>query len=132
MHEGVYHKVLRVSIVAIVFVLIFDSGIITPLSKELSDNTINYLASGIGVVASVPPNELNEITAELTAKEQELNQREANLATREIATRDFGEERDISIYVLSTIIFILTVLIVLNYAMDWLRVKELYRERKAH
>lgn len=107
------------------FVLLFDSGFILPITKQLSDNTIQYVASsGTGVFVSVAPTELNQITAEITAREQELNAREAALTEREIGARDFGGEEvpDYSTYILSTILFVLTVLILLNYALDWIRV----------
>lgn len=127
MAHGRYHKLLRVSAVLTAVVMIFDGGFIAPVTKELSNNTWNYLAQSIGVFAGVPENEINVITKELTEREQALNEREANLAEREIDARDYGTgNRDISLYVLSAILFILTVLILLNYAMDWLRVKHLY------
>ncbi len=130
--ESRYHKFLRVSQFLVAVVLIFDSGFLLPLTKELSNGTINYLANTIGIGASVAPNELNVITAELTAREQAINAREAALAEREIAARDFGDETDLSVYILSAILLILTILIVLNYAMDFIRVRNLYHERKAH
>jgi hypothetical protein len=132
MAKSGYHKLLRVSILLVALLLVFDSGLVMPITEELSDGTINYVANSIGIFAGVPENELNVITAELTARERELDGREAELAEREIASRDFGNERDLSVYVLSIILFILTVLIVLNYAMDWIRVRNLYHERKAH
>lgn len=130
--ESRYHKFLRVSHILVAFVLVFDSGILLPVTEEVSSGAFNYVASSIGMFASVPENELNVITAELSAREQALNAREAELAEREIASRDFGDETDLSVYILSAILFILTILIMLNYAMDWLRVKQLYHEREAH
>ena len=131
-----YHKLLRVSAIVILAVLIFDGGFFSPITKQLSDNTINYLASvhsGSGVTISVAPTELNQITAELTQRERELDEREAALAGREIENRDFSspvDKPDYSIYILSTILFILTVLIVLNYALDWARVRRMNYEEK--
>jgi hypothetical protein len=106
--------------------LIFDSGLISPVTRQLSNNTINYLAStGSGVFASVPANEYNTLSAQLAEQQRILDAREALLREREIATRSFGEQSDIdySTYILSTILFIIIVLLVLNYAMDWARVR---------
>lgn len=124
MEVSLYHSVLRVTLVVLAGVLVFDGGFISPLTKKLSDNTIQYLASGmVGVVASVPQNELNEFTAELTARERALDAREAVVSEREIAARDFGggEPTDYSTYVLSIILFMLTTLILFNYYLDWRR-----------
>lgn len=108
-------------------VLIFDGGFISPVSKELSNNTLSYLASSIGIYAAVEPNEINQLSAELNAREQALTE-------REIAARSFGEngaQTDYSTYILSSILFVLTVLIVLNYLMDWARVRRLRYEEQA-
>ncbi len=132
MEQSRYHKFLRVSALIIAFILVFDGGFISPLTKQLSDNTVNYLANSIGISASVHPNELNVITAEFTAREKALDAREAGLADREIKTRDFGQNSvDYSTYILSTILFILLVLILLNYALDWAHYRHLRHERKA-
>lgn len=130
MEQSRYHKLLRVGMVVVAIVLVFDGGFVLPVSKQLSDGTIQYLANTIGIFASVPQNEINVITAELTARERALDEREAALSEREIGPRSFEDTTDISQYILSTILFILTVLIVLNYAMDYLRVRNSYHERK--
>ncbi len=117
-----YHSTLRVSLLVTAFVLVFDSGIVSPLTKQLSDNTMLYLAQSAGVFAQIEPNEYNTITAELTKREAELAAREAEL--REIGARDFGDEpTDYSTYILAAILFILTVLITLNYVLDWRRAR---------
>ena len=130
-----YHSFLRVFAVVFALLLLFDGGFVIPVTKQLSDNTLAYLASvGSSVSATVEPTELNIYTAELTQKEQALNAREADLEAREIAARDFGtgDTRDYSTYILSIILFILTTLIVVNYVMDWMRVKQnLYAKKVA-
>lgn len=128
-----YHRVLRVSAFVIAFVLMFESGILSPVSKELADNAIMYVASSVtGVYASIAPTELNTITAALTAKQKELDNREALLNARTIAGRDFSSNsgNSTTTYILSLILFILTVLILLNYAMDWSRMRSLNHERQ--
>lgn len=133
MGETRYHKFLRVGAVLVTGVLIFDGGFIAPVTKQLSDTTYQYLAgAGASVTAEVAPTEYNKITAELTKREQELSAREASLEEREIAARGFGSSGtvDYSTYILSIILFILTVLILLNYAMDWTRVRTRMYERQ--
>jgi hypothetical protein len=116
-----YHQVLRTSLVIVAFTLVFDGGFVTPISKHLSDNTINYVANSVGVLAQIEPNELNTLAAELAERERQLNARDA--ALREIEARDFGTGTtfDISTYILSSILFLLTVLIITNYVLDWRR-----------
>ncbi len=78
--------------------------------------------------ASVPENEINSLSAQISAKQRELDAREAALSEREIAARDYGASdsaNNYSTYIISVILFILTVLLVLNYAMDWVRVRQL-------
>lgn len=127
MQATFYHSLLRISSLTLALVLLFDSGIVTPFTKELSDNTGSYLASAIGMSASVTPTELNSITADLTAQQQRLNEREAALSEREIAvglnagSTNAAGGLDLSTFILSVILFILLVLILLNYLLDYLR-----------
>ena len=76
--------------------------------------------------AAVEPTQLSMYTAELTKKETELVAREAALREREIAVNVGGAatDTDRSTYVLSSILFILLVLILLNYTLDYLRARE--------
>jgi hypothetical protein len=77
--------------------------------------------------ASVTPTELNQYTAALTQKQRELEAREAALTEREIAV-DISTggtvNSDTTTYILASILFILLVLIVLNYVLDYLRSRE--------
>ncbi len=132
MHVSRYHKFLRVSLLVTAIVLVFDSGILTPVTKELSNTTIVYLAGvGSSVFASVPQNEINTLTAQISEQQRLLDAREAALREREIAARTFtsGDESDYSTYILSTILFIVIVLLVLNYALDWLRYRRFMNEK---
>ncbi len=123
-----YHSFLRISLLVATVVLLFDGGFFSPVTKELSDNTILYIGSvGAGMFASVPPNEVNTLTAQITERERELDAREGALREREIQARSYDTDTDYSVYILSGIVFILTVLIVLNFGMDWMRVRK-YRE----
>lgn len=119
-----YHVVLRVSSLTLALILLFESGLLSPLTKELSDNTRQYLASAVGVQVAVAPNELNVITAELTARKNELDKREADISQREIGVDLKSETSGIgglSTFVLSSVLFVLLVLIVLNYVLDYMR-----------
>lgn len=126
MQHSFYHSLLRVSSLSIAFVLLFESGLINPLTRELSENTHEYLASAIGVNATVSPNELNQLTAELTAQKQRLNEQEAALARQIDVNLNRGSEssNDTTVYILSAILFVLLVLIVLNYTLDYVRYME--------
>ncbi len=123
-----YHSFLRISMVVTALVLLFDGGFLFPVTKQFSDSTVSYVASiGTGMFASVPQNEINSLSAQIAEKQRELDAREASLNEREIDARSFGtdtESTDYSTYILSVILFILTVLLVLNYLMDWARVKK--------
>ncbi len=131
-----YHGSLRTMILIGASVLVFDSGIVSPLTKEFSDNALTYMASSVvGVMVGIPENELNTLTAQITERERELDAREAQLAAREISTREFntGSTNDYSTFILSAILFVLTCLIVLNYALDWNRSRKViqYEEQTA-
>lgn len=123
MRDTLYHSLLRISVVTVALLLMFDSGILSPVTRTLSDNTITYLANSVGVYAGVESNEVSELTAQLTARERELEAREAALRDREITARSFETDAgaNISTYVLSVFLFILTSLIVINYVLDFTR-----------
>lgn len=130
MENSVYHMLLRISALTLAIVLLFDSGLLSPLTKQLSDDTQLYLANAVGVGASVRPTEVNTLTAQLTQKTKELESREEALREREITVgiTDTAVEKvdtDISTYILSVLLFIIIVLIVLNYALDFARERRL-------
>lgn len=113
---------LRVSSLTLALVLLFQSGVLSPVTRELAYNAGSYVANAIGVNASVTPTEVNTITAALTAKERELAAREAALSKREISVNlgdTSSDER--TTFLLSVVLFILLTLIILNYLLDYLR-----------
>lgn len=132
MEQTMYHQILRIGVVVTAFVLLFDSGYVVEDSKLISQNTQSYLANVIGVSAAIPANELNVITAELTAKETALNEREAAIEAREISLNrnPAAPDTDHSTFILSGILFIMLVLIVLNYGLDYARLRRI--EELAH
>jgi ABC-type multidrug transport system permease subunit len=120
-----YHQILRVSAVVVALVLVFESGLLSETTAQLSQTTELYLANAIGMSASVESTELNQMTAQLTAQKLLLDQREAALREREINIEfGNGNSTDYSTYVLASILFILLVLILLNYTLDYLRYKD--------
>ena len=128
-----YHIALRNAAVVIAFVLLFDSGLLGPVAKQLADGTEVYLANVVGVGASVQPTELNSITAALTEREQALAEREAALTQRELAVglnaEGANSQGDLSTYIISSLLFIILVLIVLNYILDFTRAGRVQERR---
>ena len=126
MQNSIYHSILRVSSVALALVLLFDSGLVLPVTKELSKNTQFYLGNVVGVSAGVEATELSLMTAELTKKERELIVREQDIKEREIKLNSNvpGVSADsTSTFILSVILFILLSLIILNYGLDFARAR---------
>ena len=125
--DTTYHRVLRVTAVVFALVLLFESGLVSESTERLALQTNMHLANAVGMYASVAPTELNTYTAELTKRERELDNREAALREREIAiglSADDAPNTDTATYVLASILFILLVLILLNYILDYLRARE--------
>lgn len=122
-----YHKVLRVATVVCALVLLFQSGIISESTRTISIGTQHYLANAVGASASVDPTELNMLTAELTAQKLALQQRESKISEREIeiGLAPGSGTADTTTYVLSAVLFVLLILIVLNYALDYIRSRDL-------
>jgi hypothetical protein len=109
---------------------LFESGVINESTKAIATDTHQYLANAVGASASVNPTELNQITAALTAQKSELDSREAALREREIQvnlSNGSNAGNETATYVLSSILFVLLVLILLNYTLDYLRMKEARR-----
>ncbi len=127
MKNSNYHRFLRISAVVLAFLLIFDSGLVSETTAKLSNGTQAYLASVIGVGAGVQSTELSELTAELTSRQRELDARETALREREIDIdlNESGLAEDYSTYILSSVLFILLLLILLNYTLDYIRMREL-------
>lgn len=122
-----YHKILRVTTVVCACVLVFQSGLFSDTTAQLGRTTQTYLSGAVGMSARVQPTELNQITAALTAQQQALDAREAALRDREIAiglNTGSAPTTDTSTFILSGILFILLVLIVLNYTLDFVRARE--------
>jgi hypothetical protein len=118
MEQTLYHKFLRTAALTLSLVLLFQSGILSPLTRELSDGTGRYVATAISMNASVTPNEINTLSAQLEQQKQALDQREIAVKLKEDSA---GNTSNISTFILSVVLFILLVLVVLNYVLDYIR-----------
>jgi hypothetical protein len=124
--QSTYHSLLRILSAVVAIALVFESGLLSATTARLADNTELYLANAVGVSVGVAPNEYNQITAALTTKEKSLQARELAIAEREIeigiAAGTSAPDR--TTFILAVVLFILLLLIVLNYALDYLRARE--------
>ncbi len=123
MEGHLYRSVLRVSMLVTTSLLVFDSGILFPLTKQISSDTQRYVAEVVSVGARIDQNEVNTLSEELRKRDEELDQREANLRTIEARTFGDGSTPDYSTYILSFLLFVLTVLVLFNYILDWRRAR---------
>lgn len=123
-----YHKLLRISALTLAFVLLFVSGILSPITRELSSETGSYLATAIGVQASVPQNDVNGLTAQLAQRDKELTQREIAVNLKE----QKASNSDMPIFILSILLFVLLVLIVANYLLDYIRMRKVMPRTSSH
>ena len=123
MKNSLYHSFLKIAVCVFAFVLVFDSGLALPATESMSSLTQQHLASVVGVTLGVAPNEMNQLTTRITELETELEAKERLIAVNLQNTNSDGS-LDVSTFVLSIIVFILLVLIVLNYALDYIRQKK--------
>ena len=129
MEFTLYHKLLRISSVVLAAALVFQSGLLSNTTALMATQTQSYLANSVGVFVGVEATELNTITAGLTAKELALDAREQELKQREIAVgidQGNGSTKDVTTFVMGLVLFIVVLLLVLNYALDYFR----YRDAK--
>jgi hypothetical protein len=130
LEQTLYHSLLRIAVCVMACALVFDSGLLVKSTAILSNNTQIYLANAIGVNASVVPTEVNQLTARITELEGELQTKNREIQVN-LNENDNANSFDKSTFVLSVILFILLVLIVLNFALDYLRMRNvnpLYKE----
>jgi hypothetical protein len=122
-----YHKLLRVSAVVLAAALVFQAGLVSNTTATMATQTQSYLANAIGVSVGVSPTELNTITAGLTEQRLALDARENELRQREIAVgiETGGATQDMTTFILGLVLFIVVLLLVLNYSLDYLRYREI-------
>ena len=118
---SMYHRVLRTSAVITALVLAFESGVVVPRTAVFSLATEQYLANVVSMTASVAPNEVNTLAADLQKKGDELNQRERDINARAEDTTIVSVSS--FTYFLTAILIGQTVLILLNYFFDYRRAR---------
>lgn len=123
LEKTLYHSLLRISVCVMAVVLVFHSGLLSKTTANLSISTQQYLASAVGVQVGVGPTEVNILTARITELERDLEVSERQIAVN-LSTESNPPAEDKSTFVLSTILFILLLLIILNYALDYIRVQD--------
>lgn len=116
---SLYHSLLRIAVCALALVLIFDSGLLIKGTAKISSDTQSYLANAVGVKVAVEPNDMNILTARITELEQEIKVKDREIAVN--LDRNEGGSADKSTFVLSALLFILLLLIVINYILDYYR-----------
>lgn len=122
-----YHSALRIGLVVMATALVFESGLLSTVTRDITYTAGQQIASVVGMSASVAPNELNVITAKLTEREQQLALREAALIERELAvgvTGSAAPNSNRTTFLMAAVLFILLLLIVFNYFLDYIRSKE--------
>lgn len=123
--DSLYHSLLRVSALSLTATLLFVSGIVLPETQLVTVDTEQYLANAVSASAAVEQNEYNVITAALTAQQAELDDRAAALRERELAVGlRTSDERtvwsgEVVTAVNSVLLFIVVVLMVINYTLDF-------------
>lgn len=126
---------LRTAALTAALILVFVSGLLSQTTRDLSVMTQTYLVATVGLSASVTPNGVNQYTAALAAKEQQLNQQAAQLKQREIAVNAAAQSANsnngYTVFILSVIVFILLVLIIINYVLDYVRAYRRTQSTKA-
>lgn len=139
LQHSAYHSVLRIAAATLALTLVFVSGLISPITQELTLTTESYLATAVGASAAVEPTDLNTVTAALTEQQTALDQRAAELTERELALgltagdRDrLGWQAEYTTLVNSVLLFIVLVLLVLNYVLDFSHRREATRGTAVH
>ncbi len=119
---SLYHSFLRIAVCVLAIALIFDSGLLLKQTELLSNTASQHLASVVGVTVGVAPTEMNQLTSRITELETELEAKERLIAVS-VRNTDTKPGLD-STFFLSVILFILLILIVLNYVLDFLRSRQ--------
>ena len=122
-----YHSVLRVAGLVVACVLMVDGGLLSSVTADMSARAGYFVANSVGVSVGVAPNEINQLTSALSEYEQQLQARESQIREREIEIGlSSGEAAgpDRSTFIIAALLFIILVLIILNYVLDFIRARE--------
>jgi galactitol-specific phosphotransferase system IIC component len=120
MKDSVYHSLLRISALTLALVLLFVSGIFSESTKDISRDTGLYLATAIGINAAVLPTEINTLSEQLLEKDKEIQSREIAVSLKEAN----ANKSDTATFILSILLFVLLILIIFNYILDYIRTRK--------
>lgn len=111
-----------------VCVLMFQSGLYSKTTAQLSVVTGNYLAAAVGVSVGVPENDVNVLTKKIAELETQVGAKDAQLRERELSLGLNSQDRTGTrvTMILAGIQLVLLVLIVVNYALDYVRGRRRY------
>lgn len=118
--ESWYHSGLRVALVVVAVMVVFESGIISGVTKDISAVAERQLAMVVGVA---PKNTDSTITMPGVENEG-LKVASLKPDINRLPKTEIETTYDRTTYVLSTGLFILLLLTILNYVLDYLHRKE--------
>lgn len=108
-----YHSLLRISVLLFATILIFASGIFNSSTQIITRTTTQQFAS---VIQTTTNQVIENNKEELSIQAEDI--RETKITNTSL------QSIDKSIFLLSVVVFILLLLIILNYILDYLRSKE--------
>ena len=118
-----YHRLLRISLLVSAIALVFESGLINQSTSYIAKGTHVYLANVIN-----SPSQTVETKNNLYAIESSNEDKQSAALQEAAKEREVGPQASTEIiynnratYTLSIVVFMLLVLIILNYALDYIR-----------
>jgi len=110
--------------IMIIAVGVIAAGILAVYFNSAAGGMFRQLGSVVGMYAGVEPNEYNLLAQQLDQRNKELDAREAELAQQEVLLKESVVSDRASIVYATAIGFLLLVLVVLNFYLDWKRGRE--------
>ena len=120
---SIYHSVLRISVLFFAILLVFDSGLVSSQSNVLSISTQQYLANTISSQVGTVSVKNDEHIAIIT-KTDEMVSGKGNFTTISLS-EDIPQVMNKSTLILSSIVFTLLLLILINYVVDCIRTRKM-------
>lgn len=102
--ESIYHKLLRVSSLLFAFLLIFSSGLVSPLTSQLTENSAKYAANLVNANSSL------------------VDSQNEPILTQESVVGEGSNET--YTYLFAVILFVILLLMLLNYSLHFIGKKE--------
>ena len=97
------------------------AGILSLYTSGVGGGMVRQLGSVVGIYAGVEPNEYNLLAQQLEEKRKELDARENQIAQQEELIKESVVSDKASIVYATAIGFLLLVLVILNFYLDWKR-----------